>query len=456
MRTVHRTAAVRRALELSGLLLCVLLVIRAIVIEPYGVPTGSMAPTLLGHHKAASCPRCGCPVRVGVSPVAPDPTAACPNCGQAPLDLGDIPVNRGDHLLVNKFLFDLRPPRRWELALFRHPATPGRAFLKRVVGLPGELIQLQDGDIHADHELARKTLVEARALRIPIFAQGFLPALDGWRVRWETEPSDGPATVDGARLLLPAASATEYAWLVYRHTYDTSDTPSPVLDACFYNGEDNSRKLQPVHDFLIECEAEVRSGDGWLALGLDDGGSRIVAELPIGSVKEGARLSEETPLGTTLFRTAPGIGLAPGKRYRLELAFVDRRASLALDGRELFRPLDRPALASRSAVIRPARVGARGADVIVHPFRLFRDVHYTLSGPHLSATPARLGASEYFVLGDNSPNSEDSRFWSDEAGHPLPVQASHFLGKPFLVHWPARAGANGRIGLDGRRVRWLP
>ena len=111
---------------------------------------------------------------------------------------------------------------------------------------------------------------------------------------------------------------------------------------------------------------------------------------------------------------------------------------------------------------RPVRLGARGADVRVHHFRLFRDVHYTAAGRHGVRAPVRLGAGEYFVLGDNSPSSEDSRFWSDAEGRPVPVPEVNLLGKPFLVHMPSRRvewDALGRHwqyqGLDWGRVRWL-
>src|SRR5262249_60109346 len=100
--------AVRRFLETILLALCALLLVRALVTEPYGVPTGSMAPTLLGHHRAVACPRCGYVVRVGSpgDPADPQPThlagAACPNCGCADLGPDRPPVRRRHRPLVHK------------------------------------------------------------------------------------------------------------------------------------------------------------------------------------------------------------------------------------------------------------------------------------------------------------------------------------------------------------------
>ena len=120
----------------------------------------------------------------------------------------------------------------------------------------------------------------------------------------------------------------------------------------------------------------------------------------------------------------------------------------------MFAPVDRPSLARRAEVVRPARVGARGVEVVVQNFRLFRDVHYTAAGRHGVAAPVRLGAGQYFVLGGYSPNSDDSRLWSDAVGRPLPVAEEGFVGKPFLLHHPTRMTAAGPR-VDWGRVRWL-
>ena len=61
----------------------------------------------------------------------------------------------GDHLLVNKFVFGptasavdrhllpVREPRRGDVVVFKYPDEPDRDFIKRVIGLPGETLELR-------------------------------------------------------------------------------------------------------------------------------------------------------------------------------------------------------------------------------------------------------------------------------------------------------------------------
>src|SRR5262249_13273158 len=177
-----------------------LLILRAIGAEPYGVPTGSMAPALMGNHKVVICPRCGYEMRVGyrddgTEGKSGDPHAECPNCGFDDIALDGVPVCRGDHLLVSKGVFTWRNPRRWEVAVFRWPVD-GKAFVKRVIGLPGESVQIRGGDIYIDGELSRKTLAELKSLCIPVFDNNYQPQ-QTWRSRWIAGPGQGVASVRG-------------------------------------------------------------------------------------------------------------------------------------------------------------------------------------------------------------------------------------------------------------------
>jgi signal peptidase I len=460
----------RRLLELTGLLLAALLLFRAVGAEPYGVPTGSMAPTLLGNHKAVTCPRCGYPVIVGQQENEKAGSsyysrAFCPNCDCTDLGCERVPVCRGDQLLVNKYLFDLVRPERWEMAVFRCPIEKGKAYVKRVVALPGETVEIRDGDIYIDQQIARKSLGVFKTLRIPVYDHNFAPP-DGWGMRWETDPPSGPARLDGKKLVLnTTGDAAHYDWLVYHHWLIDPQKDVPLTNEYSYNGA-LGRSPQPVHDFMLECDVEVVSGDGWLALGITDGRDTLVAELPVGSPKTGAQLLdgktvEEGELRKRFYRCSPEYALQQGKTYQVEYAFVDRRATLAVNGSSPFAPVDRPAVEGRGGVDRPVKLGARGVEVRFKNVRIFRDIHYTDTG-HAVGTPVHLGARQYFVLGDNSPNSEDNRIWSDANNNPVPVPEANFLGKPFLVHMPSRIVASpwpGRQteyqGIDWHRIRWL-
>src|SRR5512143_2540705 len=66
----------------------------------------------------------------------------------------------GDHLLVNKFVFGpggrdiagavlpMRDIRRGDVVVFKYPEDPERDFIKRVIGLPGETLEVKDKRVY--------------------------------------------------------------------------------------------------------------------------------------------------------------------------------------------------------------------------------------------------------------------------------------------------------------------
>ena len=448
-------------------------------IEPYTVPTGSMAPAITGHHRTRICPRCGFPVLVGRRPGdrgdGPPSTrlyrkAYCLNCGKTELDMHDAPESAGDQLLVNRHVFAFRKPRRWEMVVFR---LFGITFIKRIIGLPGEDLAILDGDVYVNGELQRKSLADVRALRIAVFDNDFQPEPGGWRQRWEVAADhSGPHPLKGTELHLDGEASPEgYQLVTYRHYQLDSRQCEPVVDEYGYNGGERTPPTA-VHDFVMECKLEVGSGAGAVLLGITDGQTHLLAEIAAGTVKDrriaGARLRRTTSWppdlpdawpgdGATLLQMAHNVHLKGGRSYRVELAFVDRRITLALNGKVVLGPVDLPPACNRSEVVRPVLLGARGVHLTVRNFRLFRDIHYRSTGPNGSHGKAvHLGFDQYFVLGDNSPNSKDSRFWPDGGA----VPAHNLLGKPFLVHVPGRITGGGPEtraiqGTDWGRVRWI-
>jgi signal peptidase I len=104
------------------LAIVVALAIRWALIEAYTIPSGSMIPSLLIH----------------------------------------------DHIFVNKLVYGLRipfsqdwvvrfaEPKRGEVLVFRYPVDPSQFFIKRVIGVPGDKIQYENGDLFINGEKIEK------------------------------------------------------------------------------------------------------------------------------------------------------------------------------------------------------------------------------------------------------------------------------------------------------------
>lgn len=73
------------------------LVIRTFVVQAFKIPSGSMLPTL----------------------------------------------QIGDHILVNKFIYAFRPIQRGDIIVFKFPQDETRDFIKRVIGLPGDTLEIR-------------------------------------------------------------------------------------------------------------------------------------------------------------------------------------------------------------------------------------------------------------------------------------------------------------------------
>jgi signal peptidase I len=90
----------------EALIIAVLLalVIRTFVVQAFKIPSGSMLPTL----------------------------------------------QIGDHILVNKFLYSFRDIQRGDIIVFKFPQDESRDFIKRVIGLPGETIEIRGTQVLVD------------------------------------------------------------------------------------------------------------------------------------------------------------------------------------------------------------------------------------------------------------------------------------------------------------------
>jgi signal peptidase I len=132
-------------------------VVRPYLFEAFSIPTNAMAPTILGRHGLGTCPSCGGPAYFSAaSPGARSPREELGICGRcrraSTITVTGESVFSGDRIIAAKFIY----PRRWDLIVFRSPDEPSTQYVERLVGLPGERVAIQDGEIWINGSLVPK------------------------------------------------------------------------------------------------------------------------------------------------------------------------------------------------------------------------------------------------------------------------------------------------------------
>ncbi|MFQ6059279.1 MAG: signal peptidase I [Anaerolineae bacterium] len=62
-------------------------------------------------------------------------------------------LHAGQYLIINKFAYRwLHPPQRGDIIVFEYPRAPNRDFIKRVIGLPGEKVEIRQGRVYINDQ----------------------------------------------------------------------------------------------------------------------------------------------------------------------------------------------------------------------------------------------------------------------------------------------------------------
>jgi signal peptidase I len=99
-----KKSVIREYAEALVIAIVLALIIRMFVVEAFKIPSGSMIPTLLV----------------------------------------------GDHLLVNKFIYKFTEPKRGDIIVFKYPDDPSRNFIKRLIAVGGDTVELRDKVVYVN------------------------------------------------------------------------------------------------------------------------------------------------------------------------------------------------------------------------------------------------------------------------------------------------------------------
>ncbi len=325
-----------------------------VVVEHTAVPTGSMQPTIYGNHMVAGKGR------------------------------------SGDHVLVDRAVYHLRAPRRFEIVVFAYPLGEHVPFVKRLIGLPGEDVEIIDGDVVIDGTIARKP----PAVQASVWREVF-PSRDG---------------VGKQRKIAEAWTASE--------------------DDGFKRVKEGVLRFEPRGDRagLLRYRGRVTTPDLRVAFTAepDDDSARVIARV----ITRGTEVTFECGSNGKGRLSVGGqaeaeFSAAVSGSTRVALEVADGVARALLDG-AVVGELDVPRGSGRK---HGAAVGGSGGAMNISRVVLAQDLFYL---PAADGTFAwTVDPDSFFMLGDNAKQSEDSRAWTGRSfrvrGMDEPLVAADYL-----------------------------
>ncbi|MFT5300585.1 MAG: signal peptidase I [Mariniblastus sp.] len=364
-----RDVGVRETIESIIVAIVLALMFRAYEAEAFIIPTGSMAPSLQGQHMDLECEQCGFQCRAEASKEAPSSAdrdtvsrVYCPIClYETKIDRRknrNHKSNNGDRILVNKFVYDFQEPERYDVIVFKNPNNGKQNYIKRLIGLPGDNILIENGDVYVLEDLGsgkygkRITRKSAEKLRHVLQVVddtdhvGKKLAKVSWPSRWQSFDGIGnwKPNFRNEKWIFESAESSGENWLRYRHFQPHKSDWSTILDDELperyrnrlpagqliddkygYNdliyrndkkevfrgnqrgwedvsAEDVNRGTHWVGDIGLECQVEIQSTSGKLLLDLVEGGAHLICEIDVATGKATLRCDDSTVETKVTFR----------------------------------------------------------------------------------------------------------------------------------------------------------
>ena len=395
-------AGMREVVESVVIAFVLAFLFRTFEAEAFVIPTGSMAPTLMGRHKDVFCPECGYHFQVSASDEIDNATnrptgrkviaGTCPMCRYT---MDFRPGNsegetyrscKGDRILVAKFPYRFGDPERWDVAVFKYPGGAKTNFIKRIVGRPNETICISHGDLwvkptededlarfreasyrYSDvpidldrFEIARKPPEKIKAMLRPVYdSDSELPELIklGWPARWapvaQADPAAGWQTSEDYRSFHTDGTAEGESWIAYRHVVPSFEDWQDLKRGSMPSGNPNPQP-QLITDFAAYNTDVVTYGSSGYGSGSQlyaDEGNRSYgasdrygeSELAPSAGMLGLHWVGDLALECTMDVESPSgeaiFALVEGGRFFLcGIDLATGRATLSIDGLEGYRP----------------------------------------------------------------------------------------------------------------------
>ncbi len=467
---------------------------RGFVTEGFVIPTGSMAPTLLGQHVLLHSPQTGDRFPVGIDANGntpslariPDPMLG-PGFPGSGVTQGEVRPRMGDRILVLKCLYPFFPPHRFDVVVFKNPTDPdGKSanYIKRLIGLPNEKLLLLDGDVFAAPNQDGTTLADYRIQRKPAHVQLAV---------WQAVDDSDYVPIQPDRLPRPYAGPPWQGagWDTSGRAYHTEsiepttlrwDSDIRMLDdwTSYDSLGGQSRKLFPVSDLRVRAGIEADRFESMESTFQITCRSHVLQFVisggPAGQGTAQVRMRPEAEPADAWSATVSATFDLPDDGGILDVEFwhVDQNLSLLVNGDRIAsldydwsaeqrlkydtgidQLVDADKVASRGLPLPKLEWRFRGSPITLHRVATSRDLYYrtgvidrkasenpTSRGfeklveygtPAIATAPSKpavLGPDHYFMLGDNSQASLDGRLW----GNPHPLVAEQVDPTPFVVH----------------------
>jgi signal peptidase I len=440
---------------------------RAFVMEAFRIPTGSMADTLKGAHFRLRCIQCGYEYDYGLGNYGlPRDTiprgylkkmsSRCPSCGYYQQTGGEMPVASGDRILVLKCIYQFFQPKRWDVVVFKNPPDPTVNYIKRLIGRPAETVEIIDGDVYINGQISRKPPKVQEELWMPVYDNDYQPVrpregLFNGRSRWE-QPFKNLA---GSEWQIDRADPTKFRLecppdRISTMIYDTG-VGNDFRATYAYDNVKDYPYMPYCSDLMVRFYAGLVEGSGLIGIEISKYGTTYRASVDLTGLmvlEKGSGSDEAIELARRV------VGLSAGAPSLVRFANVDHQLIFECGGQKLTYDLGRGPedAGERRADIQPEVKVFGSGRLMLSNVAIFRDIHYTAkkfansseTGRATEGNPLKLGKDEFFVLGDNSPNSEDSRWWDRPGkrndGTPYRegiVPRDYLVGKALFVYWPS-------------------